>query len=114
MAVSKVKKNPALKVAGVIAFTFEELSRATNNFDERNLIGQGGYGKVYVGNVKEVKHRVAIKRSEVGSTQGANEFYTEIELLSRIHHRNLCGLVGYCDDVGEQVPFPFLSKSNCF
>ncbi|KAG0622269.1 hypothetical protein M758_3G085700 [Ceratodon purpureus] len=100
---TKAKSNPALKVSGVIAFTFEELSRATSNFDDKNLLGQGGYGKVYVGDLKDGKQRVAIKRAEPGSLQGAHEFYTEIELLSRVHHRNLCGLVGYCDDVGEQM-----------
>jgi serine/threonine protein kinase len=114
VAVNKAKGcNPALKVAGVTAFTFEELSRATNSFDEKNQIGQGGYGKVYVGDLKDGRQRVAIKRAEPGSLQGANEFYTEIELLSRVHHRNLCGLVGYCDDLGEQVASPFLSKYYC-
>ncbi|KAG0573273.1 hypothetical protein KC19_VG163900 [Ceratodon purpureus] len=72
---SKAKSNPALKVSGVIAFTFEELSRATSNFDDKNLLGQGGYGKVYVGDLKDGKQRVAIKRAEPGSLQGAHEFY---------------------------------------
>ena len=63
VAVNKAKGNPALKVAGVTAFTFEELSRATNSFDEKNQIGQGGYGKVYVGDLKDGRQRVAIKRA---------------------------------------------------
>lgn len=75
VAVTKAKSNPALKVSGVIAFTFEELSRATSNFDDKNLLGQGGYGKVYVGDLKDGKQRVAIKRAEPGSLQGAHEFY---------------------------------------
>lgn len=98
-----MKRNPDLKVAGVTAFSFEELSQATNNFSDENQIGQGGYGKVYVGDLKDGKQRVAIKRAEQGSLQGAHEFYTEIELLSRVHHRNLVILVGYCDDEGEQM-----------
>jgi serine/threonine protein kinase len=97
------KRHPDLKVAGVRAFSYEELASATNNFSDENVIGQGGYGKVYRGNLDSGKQLVAIKRAQEGSLQGAHEFYTEIELLSRVHHRNLVILVGYCDDVGEQV-----------
>lgn len=46
---------------------------------------------------------VAIKRLQQGSTQGGLEFKTEIELLSRVHHRNLVGLVGFCFEKGEQM-----------
>lgn len=92
-----------MKVAGVKAFTFEELAQATDNFSGEKQIGQGGYGKVYLGNLNDGKKQVAIKRAEQGSLQGAHEFYTEIELLSRVHHRNLVMLEGYCDDEGEQV-----------
>lgn len=65
-------------------------------------IGQGGYGKVYKGVLAD-ELVVAIKRAKLGSLQGSKEFYTEIELLSRVHHRNLVSLIGYCDDQGEQV-----------
>lgn len=46
---------------------------------------------------------VAIKRAQQGSMQGGLEFKTEIELLSRVHHRNVVGLVGFCFDEGEQM-----------
>jgi len=46
---------------------------------------------------------VAIKRSQQGSMQGGLEFKTEIELLSRVHHKNLVGLVGFCFEQGEQM-----------
>lgn len=110
-AVNRAKRNPDLKVTGVKAFTFEELAQATDNFSDKNQIGQGGYGKVYVGTIndgKNAKKQVAIKRAEEGSLQGAHEFYTEIELLSRVHHRNLVMLEGYCDDEGEQVSISML------
>jgi serine/threonine protein kinase len=107
-AVNRAKRNPALKVAGVKAFTFEELAQATDNFSDEKQVGQGGYGKVYLGNLNDGKKQVAIKRAEEGSLQGAHEFYTEIELLSRVHHRNLVMLEGYCDDEGEQVSVQFL------
>jgi hypothetical protein len=97
-------ENAALKVAGVKAFTFEELADITDQFDAKHVVGQGGYGKVYQGKLKDGQ-LVAIKRAEVGSLQGAHEFYTEIELLSRVHHKNLVKLVGYCllVDESEQV-----------
>lgn len=46
---------------------------------------------------------VAIKRAQHGSTQGGLEFKTEIELLSRVHHKNIVSLVGFCFDAGEQM-----------
>jgi len=46
---------------------------------------------------------VAVKRSQQGSLQGSLEFRTEIELLSRVHHKNVVTLVGFCVDQGEQM-----------
>lgn len=102
MAVTQEINNAALKVAGVKAFSFEELAEITDQFDAKNEVGEGGYGKVYKGKLRDGQW-VAIKRAEIGSLQGAREFYTEIELLSRVHHRNLVMLVGYCNDEDEQV-----------
>ncbi|KAI3695001.1 hypothetical protein L1987_77988 [Smallanthus sonchifolius] len=82
--------------------SFEELKRCTNNFSEENMIGSGGYGKVYKGTL-DSGHVVAIKRAQQGSLQGAQEFKTEIELLSRIHHKNVVSLVGFCYEQGEQM-----------
>lgn len=94
--------NPALKVTGVKALTYEELVEATDNFIEENQIGQGGYGTVYKGRLHDGK-QVAVKRAEPGSVQGAREFYNEIELLSRVHHKNVVMLEGYCDEEDHQV-----------
>lgn len=75
---------------------------ATSSFSITSQIGQGGYGRVYKGILADGTV-VAIKRAQQGSLQGEKEFYTEIELLSRVHHRNLVSLVGYCDEKKEQV-----------
>ena len=91
-----------MKVDGIILFSFADLEKATRNFDITAQIGQGGYGKVYRGVIADGTV-VAIKRAEQGSLQGQKEFFTEIELLSRLHHRNLVSLVGYCDEQSEQV-----------
>lgn len=106
------KVNPALKVAGVRAFTYEELADATDSFSEERQIGQGGYGKVFMGTLQDGK-QVAIKAADPASCQGAHEFYTEIEFLSRIHHRNLVMLEGYCDDENyEMLVYEFMPGGN--
>ncbi|KAI3470385.1 hypothetical protein Pfo_027048 [Paulownia fortunei] len=91
---------PQLK--GARWFSYDELKKCTNNFSESNQIGSGGYGKVYRG-VLSSGQVVAIKRAQQGSVQGGLEFKTEIELLSRVHHKNLVGLVGFCFEQGEQM-----------
>ncbi|KAD3068957.1 hypothetical protein E3N88_36837 [Mikania micrantha] len=92
----------ALKLKGARWFSYDELKKSTNNFAESNLIGSGGYGKVYKGEVPGGQ-MVAIKKAEQGSMQGGFEFKTEIELLSRVHHKNLVGLVGFCFEKKEQM-----------
>ncbi|MCO5563244.1 hypothetical protein L7F22_016881 [Adiantum nelumboides] len=96
------RRNERLKVDGVKDFTFKEMTKATNNFDSSLQIGQGGYGKVYRGLLADGLI-VAIKRAEEGSLQGTKEFLTELQTLSRLHHRSLVDLVGFCDDEGEQM-----------
>ncbi|KAF8716822.1 hypothetical protein HU200_025919 [Digitaria exilis] len=91
---------PQLK--GARYFSFEELKKSTNNFSEINEIGSGGYGKVYKGTLANGQI-AAIKRAQQGSMQGAAEFKNEIELLSRVHHKNLVSLVGFCYEQGEQM-----------
>ncbi|EXB75307.1 putative LRR receptor-like serine/threonine-protein kinase [Morus notabilis] len=90
------------KVEGVKGFSFGELERATSSFNITCEVGKGGYGKVYKGILTDGTV-VAVKRAQQGSLQGEREFFTEIELLSRVHHRNLVSLVGYCDKEREQM-----------
>lgn len=92
----------SIKIDGVKSFIYGEMALATNNFSSSSQVGQGGYGKVYKGILTDGKI-VAIKRAQEGSLQGEKEFLTEIQLLSRLHHRNLVSLIGYCDEEGEQV-----------
>ncbi|XP_011028449.1 PREDICTED: probable leucine-rich repeat receptor-like protein kinase At5g49770 isoform X3 [Populus euphratica] len=91
---------PQLK--GARNFSFEELRKYSNNFSETNDIGSGGYGNVYRG-VLPTGELIAIKRAQQGSMQGGLEFKTEIELLSRVHHKNVVSLLGFCFDRGEQM-----------
>ncbi|KAF6142999.1 hypothetical protein GIB67_041067 [Kingdonia uniflora] len=98
----RLSSKPPIKIDGVKGFSFREMAMATNNFNNSAQVGQGGYGKVYKGILADGTV-VAIKRALEGSLQGEKEFLTEIELLSRLHHRNLVALLGYCDEEGEQM-----------
>ncbi|KAF8404942.1 hypothetical protein HHK36_009837 [Tetracentron sinense] len=79
-----------------------EIQFATNNFDKKLLVGEGGFGKVYKGVLRN-NMKVAVKRSEPGSGQGFPEFQTEIMVLSKIRHRHLVSLIGYCDERSEMI-----------
>ncbi|MQM17078.1 hypothetical protein Taro_050047 [Colocasia esculenta] len=92
----------SIKVDGVKFFAFGEMSLAADNFSNSSQVGEGGYGKVYKGTLADGTV-VAIKRAQQGSLQGSKEFFTEIELLSRLHHKNLVSLLGYCDEEDEQM-----------
>ncbi|KAJ4850339.1 hypothetical protein Tsubulata_037455 [Turnera subulata] len=73
---------------------FEELKQATNNFEAASILGEGGFGRVFKGVLSDGT-AVAIKRLTSGGQQGDKEFLVEVEMLSRLHHRNLVKLVGY-------------------
>ncbi|KAF3955582.1 hypothetical protein CMV_019210 [Castanea mollissima] len=113
-AVSKRRHSSrtTMKIDGVKDFTYGEMALATNNFNSSAQVGQGGYGKVYKGILADGT-LVAIKRAQEGSLQGEREFLTEIELLSRLHHRNLVSLIGFCDEEGEQMlVYEFMSNGT--
>ncbi|KAI5055830.1 hypothetical protein GOP47_0029351 [Adiantum capillus-veneris] len=87
---------------GVRRFTYKEITKSTKSFDASCEIGEGGFGKVYVAQLDDGKY-VAIKRASDLSFQGTKEFQNEITLLSRLHHRHLVRLEGFCDDRDEQI-----------
>ncbi|KAM0017866.1 putative protein kinase RLK-Pelle-CrRLK1L-1 family [Helianthus debilis subsp. tardiflorus] len=82
----------------------EDLQRATNSFGSK-VIGAGGFGKVYEGEISHYKGRslVAIKRLSREFGQGDPEFLKEIMMLSRCSYKNLITLLGYCDEDGEKI-----------
>ncbi|KAI4378967.1 hypothetical protein MLD38_016380 [Melastoma candidum] len=83
-------------------FSLYEITRATKNFDESKVIGVGGFWKVYLG-IIDGGNKVAIKRSNPLSEQGVNEFETEIEMLSKLRHKHLVSLIGFCEEGGEMA-----------
>ncbi|KAB1993337.1 hypothetical protein ES319_D13G023800v1 [Gossypium barbadense] len=87
---------------GTARFPFIELVEATDNFSENLVIGVGGFGKVYKGELRD-ETEVAVKRGTPQSSQGLVEFRTEIEMLSQFRHRHLVSLIGYCDENNEMI-----------
>ncbi|KAL7596298.1 hypothetical protein Lser_V15G30002 [Lactuca serriola] len=84
----------------------EAIKSATCNFDDRKVIGKGGFGKVYEGILSHSKGNatmVAFKRLDRNYGQGVPEFLKEILMLSRYKHENLITLVGFCDENGEKI-----------
>ncbi|XP_050261291.1 L-type lectin-domain containing receptor kinase IX.1-like [Quercus robur] len=79
-------------------FTYDELARATNDFNEKEKLGQGGFGGVYRGFLRDFNSIVAVKRVSEGSTQGIREYAAEVKIISQLRHKNLVQLIGWCHE----------------
>ncbi|CAF2055399.1 unnamed protein product [Brassica napus] len=88
---------------------FPKILEMTNNFER--VLGKGGFGTVYHGKLDDTQ--VAVKMLSSSSAQGYKEFKAEVELLLRVHHRHLVGLVGYCDD-GDNLAliYEYMAKGD--
>jgi serine/threonine protein kinase len=78
-------------------FTLNDIERATNSFDASRILGEGGFGLVY-GGLLDDGREVAVKVLKRDDQHGGREFLAEVEMLSRLHHRNLVKLVGICTE----------------
>ena len=92
-------------------FAWRELQLATDNFSEKNVLGQGGFGKVYKGALPDGT-KIAVKRlTDYESPGGEAAFLREVELISVAVHRNLLRLIGFCTTQTERLHvYPFMQN----
>ncbi|KAF1889786.1 hypothetical protein Lal_00025115 [Lupinus albus] len=90
--------------AGNMVISIQVLRNVTDNFSEKNILGQGGFGTVYKGELHDGT-RIAVKRMECSiiTGKGATEFKSEIAVLTKVRHRHLVALLGYCLDGNEKL-----------
>ncbi|KAG4164623.1 hypothetical protein ERO13_A13G028100v2 [Gossypium hirsutum] len=90
--------------AGNMVISIQVLRDVTNNFSEENVLGRGGFGTVYKGELHDGT-KIAVKRMEssVVSEKGLAEFKSEIAVLTKVRHRHLVALLGYCLDGNERL-----------
>ncbi|KAK3220365.1 hypothetical protein Dsin_014335 [Dipteronia sinensis] len=110
MSEGTVSASPGTNGYERLKIPFVDLQLATNNFDKNLIIGSGGFGMVFKGVLRD-NTKIAVKRGVPGSRQGLPEFHTEITVLSRIRHRHLVSLVGYCEEQSEMIlVYEFMEK----
>lgn len=90
--------------AGNLVISIQVLRNVTNNFSEENILGRGGFGTVYKGELHDGT-KIAVKRMESGPVgeKGLSEFMSEIAVLTKVRHRHLVALLGYCLDGNERL-----------
>ncbi|KAG7567384.1 Protein kinase domain [Arabidopsis thaliana x Arabidopsis arenosa] len=110
--ISQYHNSPLRNLHLGLTIPFTDILSATNNFDEELLIGKGGFGDVYKAILPDGT-KAAIKRGKTGSGQGILEFQTEIQVLSRIRHKHLVSLTGYCEENSEMIlVYEFMEKGT--
>ncbi|KAM1041690.1 hypothetical protein TB2_030385 [Malus domestica] len=101
------------KGTGPKKFSYKILAQSTGNFDEGEKLGEGGFGGVYRGFIKDLDSYVAVKRVSSRSRQGMKEYAAEVRIISRLRHRNLVQLVGWCHEKGELLlVYEFMSNGS--
>ncbi|KAK1423628.1 hypothetical protein QVD17_18934 [Tagetes erecta] len=90
--------------AGNMVISIQVLKSVTNNFSQDNILGKGGFGTVYKGELHDGT-KIAVKRMESGvmSDKGLDEFRSEIAVLTKVRHRHLVSFLGYCLDGNERL-----------
>ncbi|OMO63471.1 hypothetical protein COLO4_32421 [Corchorus olitorius] len=89
------------RITGAKKKALAELVQATNNFAEGQKLGEGGFGEVYRGFLKDLNTEVAVKKISNTSRQGIKEYAAEVMVTSRLRHKNLVQLIGWCHEKRE-------------
>uniref|UniRef100_A0A7C9AFJ1 Protein kinase domain-containing protein n=1 Tax=Opuntia streptacantha TaxID=393608 RepID=A0A7C9AFJ1_OPUST len=90
-----------------VEYSYEELAKATDNFSISSKIGQGGFGAVYYGELRNEK--AAVKKMDM---QASREFLAELKVLTHVHHLNLVRLLGYCVEDSLFLVYEFIDNGN--
>ncbi|KAF8102571.1 hypothetical protein N665_0198s0270 [Sinapis alba] len=111
---NETKNNPKPKPL-IQCFTYNEISKATNDFNQENIVGVGGYSEVYRGDLWDGR-RIAVKRltKESGDMNKEKEFLTELGIISHVSHPNTALLLGCCVERGLYLVFRFSENGNLY
>ncbi|XP_034682923.1 cysteine-rich receptor-like protein kinase 2 isoform X2 [Vitis riparia] len=103
----------ATELRGPVNYSYRDLKAATKNFSAENKLGEGGFGDVYKGTLKNGK-MVAVKRLFIGQPNRVKaDFESEVKLISNIHHRNLIRLLGCCGKRSELLlVYEYMANSS--
>nr|XP_043612649.1 receptor-like kinase TMK4 [Erigeron canadensis] len=90
--------------SGKVMISMQLLEQVTDSFSDNNVLGRGGFGTVYKGELHDGT-TIAVKKmiSDVNGTQGIKEFHAEIGVLTKVRHRHLVALLGYCINDNERL-----------
>ncbi|XP_061980899.1 BRASSINOSTEROID INSENSITIVE 1-associated receptor kinase 1-like isoform X2 [Populus nigra] len=107
------EEDPEVHLGQLKRFSLRELQVATDNFSHKNILGRGGFGKVYKGRLADGS-LAAVKRLKEERTQGGElQFQTEVEMISMAVHRNLLRLRGFCMTPTERLlVYPFMVNGS--
>ncbi|AQK90485.1 Protein NSP-INTERACTING KINASE 3 [Zea mays] len=109
----KNQYDPEVCLGHLKQYAFKELRAATNNFNSKNILGEGGYGIVYKGYLRDGSV-VAVKRlKDYNAVGGEIQFQTEVEVISLAVHRNLLRLIGFCTTESERLlVYPYMPNGS--
>ncbi|XP_054796812.1 cysteine-rich receptor-like protein kinase 5 [Prosopis cineraria] len=102
----------ASKLGGLVTYSYRDLKFATNNFSEKNKLGQGGFGVVYKGALKNGKVVAINKLTFQQFTKMEEDFESEVKLISNVHHLNLVRLLGCCNEGQNKLLVYEYMKNN--
>ncbi|KAL6133514.1 hypothetical protein ACLB2K_065749 [Fragaria x ananassa] len=83
-------------------FHLKEVKKATNGFSKNRILGSGGFGEVYKGELEDGT-TVAVKSAKVGNIKSTEQVLNEVGILSQVNHKNLVRLLGYCVEAEQPL-----------